>query len=134
MLKIKNIKPLFNGIVTTCNVYKEDKTENGIITKTAGSIKEYQTVESIGNTVSAIKVGDIVMINPKRYIVPEHKDKKDNSIKGVIGDELSLKVNMPIIEYGGNKHLLLYDQDVEYIIEGEEIEDSIILPKNKIIC
>lgn len=133
MLKINKIKPLFNKIITTCNIYRDDKTENGIIVKTSGTIKEYQTVEAIGSTVRDIKVGDIVLINPKRYIVPHHKDKKDTSIKGVIGDELTMSVDFPMVEYGGNKHLLIYDQDIDYIIDGEEIEDNnnLILPKRK---
>ena len=73
------------------------------------------------------------MINPKRYIVPQHKDKRD-SLRGVIGDELTMGVDFPMVEYGGKKHLLIYDQDIDYIIDGEEIEDEqpkspLIMPK-----
>ena len=135
MLKINSIKPLFNKIVTTCDVYEKGKTEGNIIVKTEGTIKEYQRVEAVGSTVRDIKVGDLVLINPKRYVVPNHKDKKDNSIKGVIGDDLTLGVSFPIIEYGGKKHLLIYDQDIDYIIDGEEIKEdstsSLVLPREK---
>ena len=48
MLKINSIKPLFNKIVTTCDVYTSDKTQGGIILKTNGTIKQYQRVEAIG--------------------------------------------------------------------------------------
>ena len=65
MLKINSIKPLFNKIVTTCDTYESDKTEGGIIIKTDGTIKEYQRVEAIGSAVRDIKVGDLVLINPK---------------------------------------------------------------------
>lgn len=132
-LKINKVKPLFNKILTSCNVYDEDKEVGGVITKTKGAIKEYQTVIAIGSTVRDIKVGDIIMINPKRYVVPKHNEKRD-SIKGVIGDNLTFGVDFPMIEFDNKMHLLIYDQDVDYIIEGEEIEEpkehksSLILP------
>lgn len=127
---------MFNRIVTTCNVYENGKTEGGIIIKTDGTIKEYQTVEAVGSTVRDVKVGDIVMINPKRYLIPQHKDKRDNSIKGVIGDELTMGVDFPMVEYDDKRHLLIYDQDIDYIVDGEEIEEEqpkspLILPKEK---
>ena len=137
MLKINKIKPVFNKIVTTCDVYQMGKSTGGIIIKTDGTIKEYQRVEAVGSTVRDIKVGDIVMINPKRYLVARHNDKSD-SVKNVNGDEVTFSVDFPILEYGGKKHLLIYDQDIDYIIDGEEVEDeqtksSLILPNNKII-
>jgi hypothetical protein len=92
-------------------------------------------VEAVGSTVRDIKVGDLILINPKRYLVPQHKDKKD-SIRNVIGDELTMGVNFPMVEYGGKRHLLIYDQDIDYIIDGEEVEEeqktsSLILPEEK---
>lgn len=137
MLKINKIKPVFNKIVTTCDVYQMGKSTGGIIIKTDGTIKEYQRVEAVGSTVRDIKVGDIVMINPKRYLVAKHNDKPD-SVKNVNGDEVTFSVDFPILEYGGKKHLLIYDQDIDYIIDGEEVEDeqtksSLILPNTKII-
>ena len=135
MLKINSIKPMFNKIVTTCDVYQMGKTEGGIIIKTDGTIKEYQRVEAVGSTVRDVKVGDLVLINPKRYLVAKHRDKKDSLIN-VNGDELTMGVDFPIVEYGGKKHLLIYDQDIDYIIDGDEVEDeqpksSLILPKEK---
>ena len=137
MLKINNIKPLFNRIITTCDVYPMGKTAGNIIIKTDGTIKEYQRVEAIGSTVRDIKVGDIVMINPKRYLVAKHNDKPD-SLNNINGDKVTFDVDFPILEYGNKKHLLIYDQDVDYIIDGEEVEDeqpksSLIIPKTKII-
>lgn len=133
MLKINNIKPVFNKIVTSCNVYEDNEVRGGIIINTKGTIKEYQTVEAVGSTVKDIKVGDIIMINPTRYIKQHHNDKKDETLRGVIKDELSFTVEFPILEYNNSKHLLLYDQDVDYIIEGEEVKStsSLILPKEK---
>ena len=135
MLKINSIKPMFNKIVTTCDVYQMGKTEGGIIIKTEGTIKQYQRVEAVGSAVRDVKVGDLVLINPKRYLVAQHRDKKD-SLRNVNGDELTMGVDFPIVEYGGKKHLLIYDQDIDYIIDGDEVEDeqpksSLILPKEK---
>lgn len=136
MLKINSIKPVFNKIVTSCNTYNTDRVEGGIIVQTKGTVKEYQTVEAVGSTVTNIKVGDIIMINPTRYIRQHHKDKKDESLRGVIKDEVAYEVSFPTVEYGGKKHLLIYDADVDYIINGEEVEEEqpkspLILPKEK---
>lgn len=128
-MKIKKIKPLFNKIVTTCNTYKEDVKQGGIILAVKGTIKEYQTVEAVGSTVRDIKVGDVVFINPKRYIVQQHKEK-EKSIKGVIGDNMTLGVEFPIVNFNDEKHLLIYDQDVDYIVEVEP-ESTLVLPKDK---
>jgi co-chaperonin GroES (HSP10) len=133
MLKIKNIKPLFNKIVTTCDVYEKDEKKGGLIIKSAGSIKEYQKVISVGPMVTQFKVGDVVMINPTRYLVTKHQDK---SLKnGVIGDNMTVNVDFPMVEFAGERHLLLYDSDVDYVIEGEEVDDepSIVIPNKTLI-
>lgn len=136
MLRINSIRPIFNKIVTSCNTYDTDRVEGGIIVQTKGTIKEYQTVERVGSSVRDVKVGDIIMINPTRYIRQHHKDKKDESLRGVIKDEVSYEVSFPTVEYRGRKHLLIYDSDIDYIIEGKEVEEeqhksSLILPKEK---
>ena len=71
MLKVKSIKPLFTGVLTTANKYETTSTKNGIIIsakQTEGHIKEYQTVVKVGSSVREIKPGDIVLINPSRYL------------------------------------------------------------------
>lgn len=136
MLKIKRIKPMFNRLVTTCDKYEGNQMQGGVIVKTGGTVKEYQMVEEVGPSVRDIKVGDIVMINPKRYAYPIHNEKRD-SLKSVIKDNLEFGVSIPTVEYGGKTHLLIYDQDVDYIVEGEEVEDEksssskLILPREK---
>ena len=134
MLQINKIKPVFNKIVTTCNTYSGDENVGGIVIKTKGSIKEYQTVEAVGSTVRDVKVGDIIKINPTRYVKQHHNNKGKSSLANVIEDQVSFTVEFPVVEYGGKKYLLLYDQDVDYIIEGEETEKSepsLVLPEKK---
>ena len=138
MLKINKIKPVFNKIVTTCDVYQMGKSTGGIIIKTDGTIKEYQRVEAVGSTVRDIKVGDKVMINPIRYAKKKHQE---GSLKdGIVTDNPIVKYEFNVIKVNGENCLLLYDQDIMYIFEGEEIENkkdnktNIILPDNEIIC
>ena len=120
-MKVKKIKPLFNSIVTTMNKYEEDVTNNGVIdaSKTEGTLKEYQTVLSVGTTVRDIKVGDVVMINPRNYAVKKYQE---NSIKNDIEMNPVIGYNFNIIEMADGQYLLLQDRDIDYIIEDYEEE------------
>jgi hypothetical protein len=110
--------------------YDMDQVENGVIIKPAGSIKEYQTVLSIGSTVRDIKVGDKVLIDPTRYGVKKHQE---GSLKdGVITDNPVIKYNFNVVNINDSPCLIIYDQDVDFIIEEyEETRDRLILPKKK---
>ena len=125
MKELIKITPLFNRIVTTMDVYQEDQYNNSLldITKTKGSLKEYQTVLSVGTTVRDIKVGDVVYIDLTRYMVVQHQDK---SLKGnMMGDELKVKYNFNVIKLNGKDCLMLFDQDVVFIVnESKEVEDK----------
>lgn len=125
MKRLKKIRPMFNNIVTTMDVYETDQLEDGIIksNKTKGSLKEYQTVLAVGPNVLSIKVGDIVAINPSRYTVMQHKDGSLQD--GVIKDNMVVGYKFKTIELEGKECLFLYDQDIDYIIEEfEEVEDK----------
>lgn len=136
MLKIKKIKPLFNTLVTTMNKYEEDVTTNGLLLdmkQRSGEIKEYQTVVAVGDTVRSIKVGDVVVINPKRFAIKKHQN---GSLKdGVITDNPVVEYQFDVLEMEGEQYLYLQDIDINYIIEDyEEIEEtpsSFILPEEK---
>lgn len=132
-MNIKKIKPLFNRIVTTRNLYDTDVTSGSLITTQKGAIKEYQEVLEVGPTVKDIKVGDLVCVNPTRYLVSKHNPKSMKD--GVIGDNMTIKVDFPTIIVDGKVCLLLYDSDIDYIIvEGEEdTSTNIINTGNKII-
>lgn len=132
MLNIKKIKPMFNSLVTTMNRYDEDVTNDGVITDTnkqQGSIKEYQKVIAVGNTVRDIKVGDLVCINPTRFGIKKHQE---GSLKdGIITDNPIIGFEFDIIEMDGIPYLMLQDRDINYIIEdSEEIPD---LPSSELL-
>lgn len=124
MIKVKKIKPMFTSLITTMDLYETDgKTLGGLIdsTKQRGTVKEYQKVVAIGDTVRCIKVGDLVCIDPTRFAV---RKNPDNSIRNdVEGGNPVLEYRFDIIELDGKSHLLLQDRDVQFIIEEyEEIE------------
>lgn len=124
MKKLIKIKPMFNRIVTTMDVYEKDQFKNGLLdtTKAKGSLKEYQTVLSVGTTVRDIKEGDIVCIDPTRYMVTKHRDK---SLQGnIMGDDMAIGYKFNTIKLGDKECLMLFDQDISFIIEqSEEVED-----------
>lgn len=137
MLKVKSIKPLFTGVLTTANKYETTSTKNGIIIsakQTEGHIKEYQTVVKVGSSVREIKPGDIVLINPSRYL---RKKFDENSIRDDFDKNPTIEINIPTVVINDKEYFLIEDRDVAYIIDDcEEIPDtqpSIIMPKNTTI-
>ena len=120
-LKIKKIKPMFNRVLTTCDLYTEDLMTDGIIdsTKVEGAIKEYQTVIAVGSTVKCVKPGDVVVINPTRYQVMKHKEGTLND--GVIQDNAVLSYNFPIMAINDAPCLYIYDSDIEFAIKEFEM-------------
>lgn len=135
MIRIKKLKPMFNSIITTMDKYEKDVETNGIIDnkRQEGSLKEYQTVLAVGTSVRDIKVGDVVMINPRNYAVRKYKE---NSIKNDIEMNPVISYNFNIVELDDTDCLLLQDRDIDYIIEEyEKIEPAkpsvIIQPKEK---
>ena len=138
-LNIKKIRPMFNQVITTMDKYSDDEMKTGSIidvSKVNNPIKEYLLVVEVGPMVRNLEVGDIVMINPKRYGKVRHKE---GSLKdGVITDNPVVSYNFNVIELNHTPFLLLLDQDIDFIIEEyEEVEDSpqsdIIVPNNDII-
>lgn len=125
MLKIKEIKPLTNKVLTTCELY-EGIDNNDIIdsSKEEGAIREYQTVIACGPMVRDVKVGDLVVINPTRYQVMKHKE---GSLKdGIITDNPVIGYNFPILEIDDEPRLYIYDSDIDFVItEFEEISNKV---------
>lgn len=120
MKKLIKIKPMFNRLVTTMETYEEDQYEGTLLssTKQKGSLKEYQTVISVGTTVRDIKEGDVVCIDPTRYMVTKHRDKSlQNSI---IGDDVAIGYKFNTIKLDDKECLVLFDQDISFIVEKSE--------------
>ena len=125
-----------NYLVTTKEVYKENKVINGVVTPTMGNLKEYQKVVAVGPVVRGINVGDLVSVNPRRYAVMKYKE---GSLKdGVISENPVKHYNFNVIELDHVQHLLLTDQDIDFVIEEYEEEKDeatpkVIVPEKKII-
>lgn len=129
MLNIKKIQPMANYLVTTKNEYTEEDIEKeGLVSaRVVGSLKEYQTVVAVGPVVRGIKVGDLVCINPRRYAVRKFEE---GSLKdGVIKENPVTKYNFNVIELDHVDHLLLTDQDIDFVIL-ESVEEEAPTPKN----
>lgn len=129
---------MFTALITTMDKYEQDKlTKGGLIdsSKQQGTLKEYQTVLAVGDSVRNIKVGDLVCINPTRFAVKKHKEGSMRD--GVITDNPVVTYNFDIVEMDGKQCLLLQDRDIEYIVEDyEEVPDPaplIIEPEKKLI-
>lgn len=125
MIVIKKLRPMFNQIVTTMDYYEDDTfTAAGLIDtrKQKGTLKEYQKVLAVGNTVTNVKPGDLVCINPVRYANMKHEN---GSLKdGVITDNVVVGYNFNVVDIEDKTCLLLYDSDVRYVIEDyEEVPD-----------
>lgn len=135
MFKIKKIRPLFTGIVTTATRYVgnqfADKGSLIIDTrKLAGSMNPYQRVISVGMMVKDIKEGDIVKINFMRYTVAKHVPGKieDTTSGGKVQkDNYTADIELPTIEIDGQQCLWLQNNDIEYIVEDYEVGEGGLL-------
>ena len=130
--KIKKIKPMFTGVITTAKKYVGDQYAdvNGIIYDTRkldGSLNYYQTVIAVGTSVRDIKEGDIVKINFNRYAMANHVPGKIDEKENKQFDNLSVKYEIPTIEMDGITYLNLQDRDIEYIITDYEVDEGGLL-------
>lgn len=133
MLHITKIKPLFNHLLITGDTFEEDMVQNGIIVAKKGDLKLWQTVVAVGNTVRELKEGDKVMIIPDHFAVKKYNK---NSVQNDLDNNPVLTYNFPFEtvedEKGNSKeYLYISDNDVRYVFEGEEKDDSLILPGKK---
>lgn len=150
MLKLKEIKPMFNQVLVTENLYGwDDKDESGIIIATKGDLKMYQTVLAVGDDVKHVKPGDVVALNLYKYA--EFKEDP-NSVKAISGNSVvKLRLNEVEMtnEEGENVSCFIVDErDIKYIltdyeevtyndkdelVKVEQPKVNLILPNNKII-
>ena len=130
MYKLKKIKPTFNHIVVTMERYSRYYKTGGLIDSSkAGLIKEYQTVVEVGPMVRGIEVGDVIFINPQRYLEIKHHFK-DADANNVQKDDMHAILRIPRFtiydgEEGASREvMLLGDNDVFFVAEGEEFDEN----------
>lgn len=123
--KIKKVRPLFTGVVTTAQKYVgEVTTDAGIIlaNKMEGQLNIFQSVVAVGSTVTGLKPGDVVCVNYKRYLKAKH-------VPGIIednvqSDNLEATYEIPSIEINGQQFLLLQNNDIEFVVEEYEVDEG----------
>ena len=131
MLHIKKIKPLFNNLITTAEKFEKDMIDGNIIMAKKGDLKTWQRVIAVGSCVRDIEVGDMVMVNMENYAVKKYS--KD-SIQNDLDNNSTVRYAFNWVEIDDEKGepqecLLFSDRDIMYVFEGEEKDDTIMVPK-----
>lgn len=136
MLHVTEIKPTFNHVLITADKFEKDMISNGVIIAGKGDLKLWQTVVAVGSTVRDVKVGDKVMIIPDHFAVKKYNK---NSVQNDLDNNPVLTYNFPFEtiddEKGNSKdYLYISDNDIKYVFEGYEKDESLIMPaKPKLI-
>ena len=137
MLKVKSIRPVYTRIITTANKYEETQLNGGLIdvNKLEGRYKEYQTVVKVGSSVREVKEGDVVLIDPSRYMKRKYSD---NSLREDFVENPIVEIAIPTVTMNEEDYFMIEERDIAYIIDdSEEVPDPlpnpIIVPQKKII-
>ena len=137
MLKVKSIKPVYTRIITTANRYEETQLNGRLIdvNKLEGRYKEYQTVVKVGSSVREVKEGDVVLIDPSRYMKRKYSD---NSLREDFVETPIVEIAIPTVTMNDEDYFMIEERDIAYVIDdSEEVPDPlpnpIIVPQKKII-
>ena len=137
MLKVKDIRPVFTRLITTADRYEETQKTNGLIdvNKLEGRYKEYQRVVRVGSSVREVKEGDIVLIDPSRYM---KRKFSDGSLREDFVENPIVEINIPTVTMGDEDYFMIDERDIAYVIaDSEEVPDPlpnpIIVPQKRII-
>ena len=128
IFKITKLKPQFNQVVVTRNLYSEQISESGLVLGKNKTIKEYQEVVAVGPGVNGISPGDTMFINPNRYMTVEHNKGSLDKAKNVINDQMKAQFSIPTFTVydqpnGGSRELMVIgDNDIYFVAEGYEFE------------
>lgn len=123
MFKIKKVKPMFTGVITTAYKYVGNvQSDSGLIlpSKMDGQLNLYQWVVSVGPMVTGIQEGDIVRINLKRYAVVEHAKGSLDAASNIQHDDMRMNYEIPMVPIDGRDYLFLQNNDIEYVVEDYE--------------
>ena len=133
MLKVKDIRPVYTRLITTANRYEETQMNGGLIdvNKLEGRYKEYQTVVRVGSAVREVKEGDVVLIDPSRYM---KRKFSDNSLREDFVENPIVEINIPTVTMNDEDYFMIEERDIAYVIaDSEEVPDPlpnpIIVPK-----
>lgn len=137
MLKVKDIRPVYTRLITTANKYEETQMNGNLIdvNKMEGRYKEYQTVVRVGSAVREVKEGDIVLIDPSRYM---KRKFSDNSLREDFVENPIVEINVPTVTMNDEDYFMIEERDIAYVIaDSEEVPDPlpnpIIVPQKRII-
>ena len=132
MFKIKKVRPLFTGVITTAKKYVGDQhaDHNGLILDTRkldGSLNPYQTIVSVGSMIKDLAEGDVVKINFKRYAKAQHTPGAIDAAENKQFDNLSLTYEIPMIVLDGQECLFIQNNDIEYVVEEYDVDEGGLL-------
>jgi co-chaperonin GroES (HSP10) len=137
MLKVKDIRPVYTRLITTANKYEETQMNGTLIdvNKMEGRYKEYQTVVRVGSAVREVKEGDVVLIDPSRYM---KRKFSDNSLREDFVENPIVEINIPTVTMNDEDYFMIEERDIAYVIaDSEEVPDPlpnpIIVPQKRII-
>lgn len=128
--KIKKIKPLFTGVITTAYEFKgEGIRESGIIdiNKMDGNMNPYQWVKAVGDMVHNVKPGDIVFIDFRRYKAVQHLPGDVGIENNVQRDKMQSHYAYPKFEIDGEQCLFLQNNDLVFVVEEADIPEGGLL-------
>ena len=136
MLKIKDIKPVSTRLIVTADKYENDQKTGSLIdaNKLEGRYKEYQKVVRVGSLVREAKVGDLVLIDPTRYMTRKYDD---NSLRNDFVGNPIVSIDIPTVTMNDIDYFMIDERDIAYVItDSEEVpneihKNTIILPKEK---
>lgn len=122
-IRVLKATPMYSGVITTCHQWEVDGESDGLIdtAKSQGIVKPHQTVIAVGPSARGVKVGDVVVINPTRFAVKQYAD--DSLKNGVVKQNVIIGYNFPIIDVNGEQHLLITENDIDYIVNEYEEYD-----------
>lgn len=125
--KIKKVRPMFTAVITTAKKYVDDRKTKGELFNpfaSADSINYFQTVIAVGNTVTGVKPGDIVKLNYMRYAHAEQKPAGIDVDSNTQKNKAVLEYDIPTIDIDGQTCLFLQYNDIEYVVEEYEADES----------
>lgn len=122
-IKVLKATPMFNGVITTCHQWEYDGESDGLIdtAKSQGIVKPHQIVVAVGSAARNVKVGDLVIIDPTRFMKMRYNE--DSLKNNVVKENEVAGFDFPIIYINNEPHMLLNENDISYIVnEFEEFE------------